>query len=112
MVLLDLVLDPIAVDEKRWSWKKPGAYYGVPLLNFVGWLFTTFLILFVFRLFQSDFKIDKELDFFFKHSPGILFCLLPAIASRPCFERGLKAPGFLGLLFSLGLVALAITQNN
>ena len=112
MVLLDLVLDPIAVDEKRWSWNKSGAYYGVPFLNFFGWLFTTFLILFVFRLFQSDFKIDKELDFFFKHSPGILFCLLPAIASRPCFERGLKAPGFLGLLFSLGLVALAVTQNN
>ena len=112
MVLLDLVLDPIAVDEKRWSWNKSGAYYGVPLLNFVGWLFTTFLILFIFQLFQSDFKIDKEVDFFFKHSPGILFCLLPAIASRPCFERGLKAPGFLGLLFSLGLVALAVTHNN
>ena len=112
MVLLDLILDPIAVDEKRWSWKKPGAYYGIPLLNFVGWLLTTFLILFIFQLFQSDFKIDKEVDFFFKHSPGILFCLLPAIASRPCFERGLKVPGFLGLLLSLGLVALAVTQNN
>ena len=112
MVLLDLVLDPIAVDEKRWIWKKSGAYYGVPFLNFVGWLFTTFLILFVFRLFQFDFKIDKEIDFFFMHSPGILFCLLPAIASRPCFERGLKAPGFIGLLLSLGLVALAVTQNN
>tara|TARA_B100000287_G_scaffold327243_1_gene311657 strand:- start:128 stop:235 length:108 start_codon:yes stop_codon:yes gene_type:complete len=34
------------------------------------------------------------------------------IASRLCFERGLKAPGFLGLLFSFGLVALAVTQNN
>ena len=112
MVLLDLILDPIAVDEKRWSWKKSGVYYGVPLLNFVGWLFTTFLILFIFQLLQSDFKIDKEVDFFFKHSPGILFCLLPAIASRPCFERGLKVPGFLGLLLSLGLVALAVTQNN
>ena len=112
MVLLDLVLDPIAVDEKRWIWKKSGAYYGVPLLNFIGWLFTTFLILFIFKLFQSDFKIEKEVDFFFKYSPGILFCLLPAIASRPCFERGLKVPGFLGLLFSLGLVALAVTQNN
>ena len=71
-----------------------------------------FLILFIFKLFQSDFKIGKEVDFFFKHSPGILFCLLPAIASRPCFERGLKAPGFLGLLFSLGLVVLAVTHNN
>ncbi len=112
MVLLDLILDPIAVHEKRWSWKKSGAYYGVPLLNFVGWLFTTFLILFIFQLFQSDYKIEKEVDFSFKHSPGILFCLLPAIASRPCFERGLKLPGFLGLLLSLGLVALAVTQNN
>ena len=112
MVLLDLILDPIAVDEKRWSWKRSGAYYGVPLLNFVGWLFTTFLILFIFQLFQSDFRVEKEVDFFFKHSPGILFCLLPAIASRPCFERGLKAPGFLGLLFSFGLVAIAVMQNN
>ena len=112
MVLLDLVLDPIAVDEKRWGWRKSGTYYGVPLLNFVGWLFTTFLILFVFRLFQSDFRIDKEIDFLFMHSPGILFCLLPAIASRPCFERGLKVPGLFGLLFSFGLVVLAVVQNN
>ena len=111
MVLIDLILDPIAVDEKRWSWKKSGTYYGVPFLNFVGWLFTTFLILFIFQIFQSDFNIDKEVDFFFKYSPGILFCLLPAIASRPCFERGLNAPGFLGLLLSLGLVALAVTRN-
>ncbi len=112
MVLLDLVLDPIAVDEKRWKWNKPGAYYGVPFLNFVGWLFTTLLILFTFKLFKSDFKIDKEINFFFMYSPGILFCVLPAIASRPCFERGLKIPGLIGLVFSIGLAFVVVVSNN
>ena len=111
MVLLDLVLDPIAVDEKRWKWKKSGAYYGVPFLNFLGWFFTTFLILFTFKLFQSDFKIDKEINLLFMYSPGILFCVLPAIASRPCFERGLKVPGLIGLIFSIGLALIVVVSN-
>ena len=112
MVLLDLVLDPIAVDEKRWSWKESGSYYGVPLFNFAGWFFTTFLIFYIFNMFQSDFKIDKEINFFFMYSPGILFCVLPAIASRPCFERRLKVPGLVGLIFSIGLVFVVIMSNN
>ena len=112
LVFLDLVLDPIAVDEKRWMWKKSGSYYGVPFLNFVGWFFTTFLILYIFKVFQSDFKIDKDINYLFMYSPGILFCGLPVIASRPCFERGLKAPGYIGFLLSFGLVVALIVSNN
>lgn len=37
-VLLDLFLDPIAVGAGIWVWLVPGSsYYGIPLLNFVGW---------------------------------------------------------------------------
>tara|TARA_Y100001970_G_scaffold285430_1_gene405099 strand:+ start:54 stop:485 length:432 start_codon:yes stop_codon:yes gene_type:complete len=112
LVFLDLILDPIAVDEKRWMWKKSGSYYGVPLLNFVGWFFTTFLILYTFKMFQSDAKIDKEISYLLMYSPGILLCILPAIASRPCFERGLKLPGVMGLILSIGLVLVVIMSNN
>ena len=45
VVLLDFVLDPLAVDEKRWSWESSGIYYGVPLLNFFGWLLVPILVL-------------------------------------------------------------------
>jgi uncharacterized membrane protein len=108
LMIVDLVLDPIAVDEKRWGWGKPGAYYGVPFLNFIGWFFTTFLILWVFIRLQSQIVIDQDLSYFFKYSPGFLFCILPAIASRPCFERRLNFPGMIGLIFSAGLILAII----
>lgn len=37
-VLLDLIMDPGAVALGFWSWVIPGRYYGVPAVNFTGWL--------------------------------------------------------------------------
>jgi bisanhydrobacterioruberin hydratase len=37
-VAIDLVLDPAAVNLGLWGWENPGFYYGVPLINFFGWL--------------------------------------------------------------------------
>ncbi|MEX5729160.1 putative membrane protein [Rhodovulum iodosum] len=37
-VLTDLYIDPIAVEAGYWRWFVPAnVYYGIPLLNFVGW---------------------------------------------------------------------------
>lgn len=38
LVVLDLVLDPAAVRLGFWRWDQPGVYYGVPLVNFLGWV--------------------------------------------------------------------------
>jgi bisanhydrobacterioruberin hydratase len=38
LVIVDLVLDPAAVSLGFWSWDEPGLYYGVPLINFLGWV--------------------------------------------------------------------------
>ncbi len=38
VVVADLVLDPAAVSLGFWSWEQPGWYYGVPLVNFAGWV--------------------------------------------------------------------------
>ena len=101
MVILDMVLDPIAVDEKRWEWEKSGSYYNVPYLNFLSWFFVSLVIYYLFLLLSSlDVKTYYN-DYLTKFSPGFLFLILPAIAARPCFERGLKFPGVLGLLFTI-----------
>ena len=43
-VLLDLFLDPIAVLAGYWLWLvESSVYYGIPLLNFVGWFVLTSL---------------------------------------------------------------------
>ncbi len=40
VVGLDGVLDPGAVALGFWRWSEPGVYYGVPLMNYLGWIFS------------------------------------------------------------------------
>lgn len=40
----DLFLDPQMVAWDFWRWQTPGAYFGIPLLNFAGWLLVSFII--------------------------------------------------------------------
>ncbi|KAF5058783.1 Carotenoid biosynthesis protein [anaerobic digester metagenome] len=40
LVVADLVLDPGAALLGFWTWAEPGAYYGIPVSNYVGWLIT------------------------------------------------------------------------
>ncbi|MDZ7786378.1 MAG: carotenoid biosynthesis protein [Candidatus Saccharibacteria bacterium] len=38
--LVDVVLDPATVKLEFWSWAEAGSFYGVPWINFIGWLLT------------------------------------------------------------------------
>jgi bisanhydrobacterioruberin hydratase len=40
LVLIDLLLDPLAVKLGFWTWDYPGRYYDIPFSNFVGWFIT------------------------------------------------------------------------
>jgi uncharacterized membrane protein len=40
----DMVMDPGMTAGGNWIWEQGGAYFGVPLHNYFGWLLTTFLI--------------------------------------------------------------------
>jgi len=40
----DLFLDPQMVHWGLWEWDQPGAYFGIPLVNFAGWLLVSGLI--------------------------------------------------------------------
>ncbi|MDH7594196.1 MAG: carotenoid biosynthesis protein [Methanomicrobiales archaeon] len=40
LLIADLVIDPAAVHAGLWIWADGGQYYGVPLTNFLGWVFT------------------------------------------------------------------------
>lgn len=42
-MLIDLVLDPAAVRLGFWYWDEPGFFYGVPAVNFLGWLLTGYI---------------------------------------------------------------------
>ena len=111
VVLLDFVLDPLAVDEKRWSWESSGIYYGVPLLNFFGWLLVPILVLLIFHQYSQPLIVTVDShSALFQYFPAILFIVLPIIASRPCFERGLKIPGYLGIIISISYFLLGMNK--
>ena len=54
MVTHDLSVDPTqATVRKLWIWEGGGAYFGVPLHNFVDWFFVTSIFLFLYRFLTS-----------------------------------------------------------
>jgi len=58
LVIFDLVLDPGAVKLGFWQYEGGGAFYGVPVSNFVGWLFSGAIASVVLEIF---FWIKKPL---------------------------------------------------
>lgn len=49
MTAWDLSLDPRMVSAGYWVWRDGGAYFGIPLSNFAGWLLTSFVIFVTWR---------------------------------------------------------------
>jgi putative membrane protein len=44
MTAWDVVMDPGQTRAGSWVWEAGGAYFGVPLQNFMGWMVTTLTI--------------------------------------------------------------------
>jgi bisanhydrobacterioruberin hydratase len=54
LIIYDLVIDPGAVALNFWEWEINGIYYGIPISNYFGWLFTGFLSMFIFYFFIKE----------------------------------------------------------
>ena len=52
MILLDLLVDPLAIQAKWWKWKRKGLWFGVPLTNiFIGWPIVLITVEVIWRMF-------------------------------------------------------------
>jgi putative membrane protein len=49
MTAWDLFLDPMMVTWEMWVWDNPGRYFGVPWINYLGWLLVSVLITILIR---------------------------------------------------------------
>jgi uncharacterized membrane protein len=55
MTAWDLALDPSTSTIKQaWIWENGGGFFGVPLVNFLGWTFTVYLFMQVFALYLRN----------------------------------------------------------
>jgi len=55
MTAWDFVVDPYLSGPtvNAWIWERGGAYFGIPIHNFFGWILTTFSIYLIYRIFES-----------------------------------------------------------
>jgi putative membrane protein len=68
MTAWDLSLDPRMVADGNWIWHDGGAYFGIPLSNFAGWIITSAMIYavwtridhFEFRMLNSELSIQHS----------------------------------------------------
>ena len=95
MIGIDLLMDPVMVSLRVWTWDVPGWYYGVPLVNYLGWIgsgMTGAMIMYggmkhTSRLDRYTGLMTLGLYLF------IIFWLIIA------FMRGLWIPGLIGIVF-------------
>ena len=101
LVFIDLLLDPGAVQQGFWRYKYPGAYYGVPLSNYFGWLVSGAIGALIFRGLAGDKWRSGEAA-----PPGLMSSglLIVSFWTSVCTWSGLIAPAIVGW-FLLGLIA-------
>jgi putative membrane protein len=51
---LDMLFDPIMVcpERTRWVWESGGAYFNIPIQNFVGWFLVAFAVSLLIRIYD------------------------------------------------------------
>ncbi len=62
--IVDVVLDPAIVKLEFWAWETPGAFYGVPWINFAGWLLSGLVGAFILHiLWGKDHRVKAPVAY-------------------------------------------------
>ena len=93
----DLVLDPIMARFGYWTWEAGGAYFGVPLQNYVGWWLTAFIIFFTFlTLGRIPAPEGDQWGGSFNRLPVISYAVTGLMTVLVALEIGLRGPAVVG----------------
>jgi bisanhydrobacterioruberin hydratase len=95
VLVADMVLDPSAVALKFWVYESQGIFYGVPLMNFMGWILTGLLSSLITMYFLKD-HINNL------NKPNALISslfLILSFWSAVCLYLGLIFPCLIGFIF-------------
>jgi putative membrane protein len=90
MVALDLLIDPAAAGPLGfWQWRDPGAYYGIPALNFAGWFLVSLVYFLIFPCRAGTRR--------WAGWPGLSLVVFFTVIA---FARGLPLAGLAGILLT------------
>ena len=101
MTAWDLVMDPMMVAGDHWVWEEPGAYYGIPLQNFLGWWLTTFVTFWLFLTLAHIIpKQDRSNDSFIQLAIWS-YAIVGLSTILTDFLFGLDGPAMVGIFAML-----------
>lgn len=106
MTAIDLVIDPLAANQLGyWRWARSGAYYGIPMQNFIGWFVVSLMI---FSLFSRKApKIPYEMWVWQKNRAARYVGLsIVLFFTAIALSHGLVLAGVIGLGLCLAHLAL------
>lgn len=107
MTAWDLAMDPMMVAGGHWVWEQPGAYFGIPLQNFLGWWLTTFITFWLFlSLAHINPKPETSQDPF-THLPILSYAITGLSSLLTDFIFGMSGPALVGIFAMLPWVLLA-----
>jgi carotene biosynthesis associated membrane protein len=115
VVVWDLVLDPAMAHDtlsvRFWEWKVEGAYFGMPVQNYAGWLFTAILFMTLGRLSWNSGALPSRIPLLL---PVIIYGSNIVFASALSLSVGLWLPIVLcvGLVLLPAAVALLVRRAN
>lgn len=131
MVAWDLINDPFMVGLGAWVWTNPLWFFGltfqgIPITNFIGWEFTSFLAILIFEIYRQRYQLDIRwqsgkskminplvlfpyiLAYFSQAIQGIMFGIFPltdTIGLTPLIIGGITM-GLAILLSAIGLTRI------
>lgn len=102
----DVAMDPAMVKTFHWIWLEPGAFYGMPYTNWLGWLATGFVLSWVMLRFVPPSVFAERISP--TRLPLVLYALNGIMPIAICVRYGMfwaAALGFLtmGLPLALGM---------
>lgn len=106
MTAWDLTLDPWMVASGHWIWETPGAYFGVPLHNYLGWWLTGFIVLACF-LGIARRRLPVVEDWRFDRLAVLGYALIGLGNAMDAWMTGLTGPAWAGFLTMGGFTLLA-----
>jgi uncharacterized membrane protein len=111
LTVWDLVLDPAMAHEslavKFWEWSSTGPYFGMPVINFVGWTATAVVYMGLARL-AWDADPDPAREGIPLWFPFAVYVANTAFASALSLSVGLWIPVVLALVLGVVPAALAL----
>lgn len=105
VITLDLILDPGAVALGFWGWTDPGSYYGVPAINYLGWLFSGAIAIAILQFaFDHEAVLERLEDCGFFLDDLVSFLLLWGLINA-------SFSNWLPVFLSLALVVTLLTSD-